>query len=58
MPTTLALGIIRTQLFSPDDLEKVKQIQARYKAAVLSAYAGTPAPAALRRSTGYLSRTS
>jgi hypothetical protein len=46
MPTTLALGIIRTQLFSPDDLEKVKQIQARYKAAVLSAYAGAPAPAA------------
>ncbi|WP_454857830.1 DUF1254 domain-containing protein [Rhizobium binxianense] len=45
MPTTLAIGIVRTQLFSPDDLEKVKEIQAGYKAALLSAYAGTPAPA-------------
>ncbi|KQW60534.1 MULTISPECIES: DUF1254 domain-containing protein [unclassified Ensifer] len=42
MPTTLAIGIIRTQLFSPDDLEKVKEIQAGYKAALLSAYAETP----------------
>ncbi len=46
MPTTLALGIIRTQLFSRDDLEKVKVIQAGYKVALLSAYAGTPASAA------------
>lgn len=46
MPTTLAIGIVRTQLFSPDDLERVKEIQAGYKAALLSAYAGTPASAA------------
>ncbi|WP_416797356.1 DUF1254 domain-containing protein [Ciceribacter azotifigens] len=46
MPTTLAIGIVRTQLFSPDDLERVKEIQAGYKAQLLSAYAGTPAPQA------------
>lgn len=46
MPTMLAIGIIRTQLLSPADLEKVKEIQAGYKAALLSTYAGTPAPAA------------
>jgi hypothetical protein len=46
MPTTLAMGLVRTQLFSPDDLEKVKEIQAGYKAVLLSAYAGPPAPAA------------
>ncbi|UTV41841.1 DUF1254 domain-containing protein (plasmid) [Ensifer adhaerens] len=46
MPTTLAMGIVRTQLFSPADLDKVKEIQAAYKAALLSAYAGMPAPAA------------
>lgn len=46
MPTTLAMGIVRTQLFSPADLDKVKEIQAGYKAALLSAYAGMPAPAA------------
>ncbi|MBP1843475.1 hypothetical protein J2046_001731 [Rhizobium petrolearium] len=46
MPTTLAMGIIRTQLFSPDDLERIKEVQAGYKAQPLSVYAGTPAPAA------------
>lgn len=46
MPTTLAIGIVRTQLFSPDDLDKVKEIQAGYKAAPLSTYVKTPAPAA------------
>lgn len=46
MPTTLAMGIVRTQLFSPADLDKVKEIQAAYKAALLSAYAGMPTPAA------------
>jgi hypothetical protein len=46
MPTALAIGLVRTQLFSPNDFEKVKEIQAGYKAALLSAYAGTPAPAA------------
>jgi len=44
MPTTLAIGIVRTQLFSPSDLDKVKEIQTGYKAALLSSYAGTPAP--------------
>ena len=44
MPTALAIGIVRTQLFSPADLDKVKEIQAGYKAALLSAYAGTVAP--------------
>lgn len=44
MPTTLALGIVRTQLFSPEDLDKVKEVQAGYKAQLLSAYAGTPVP--------------
>lgn len=45
MPSTLGLGLIRTQLFSPADLDKVKEIQSGYKAQLLSAYAGTPAPA-------------
>lgn len=44
MPTALAIGIVRTQLFSPDDLAKVKEIQSGYKAQLLSAYAGTPTP--------------
>jgi hypothetical protein len=35
----------RTQLFSPDDLENVKKIQAGYKAEPLSAFLGQPAPA-------------
>ncbi|MDN3712492.1 DUF1254 domain-containing protein [Paracoccus cavernae] len=46
MPTWLAMGIMRTQLFAPDDLDKVKEIQAKYKASPLSAWAGTPAPEA------------
>ncbi|GLU29747.1 DUF1254 domain-containing protein [Brucella sp. NBRC 12950] len=46
MPTTLAIGIVRTQLFSSADLDKVKDVQAGYKAALLSTYAGTPAPEA------------
>ncbi|MDE1995957.1 MAG: DUF1254 domain-containing protein [Rhizobiaceae bacterium] len=46
MPTTLAIGIVRTQLFSPADLDKVKTIQAGYKAAPLSTHVGTQAPAA------------
>lgn len=45
MPTMLAIGIVRTQLFSPADLDKVKAIQAGYKATPLSAYAGGQAPA-------------
>jgi hypothetical protein len=46
IPTELGMGIVRTQLFSPSDLDKVKEIQAGYKAQPLSAYAGTSAPAA------------
>ncbi|MBL0370915.1 DUF1254 domain-containing protein [Rhizobium sp. KVB221] len=46
MPTALAIGIVRTQLFSAADLDKVKAIQAGYKATPLSAYAGGQAPAA------------
>lgn len=46
MPTDLAMGIVRTQLFSPDDLGNVKEIQTGYKAKLLSTYAGTPAPSA------------
>ncbi len=46
LPTWLGLGVVRTQLFSPDDLEKVKEIQAGYKSQPLSTWAGTAAPAA------------
>ena len=38
--TELALAVFRTQLFSPDDLDKVKQVQAGYKAQPLSAFLG------------------
>ncbi|CAN7715369.1 DUF1254 domain-containing protein [Mesorhizobium amorphae] len=44
--TEFVLGIYRTQLFRPDDLDNVKKIQARYKAEPLSAFQGQPAPAA------------
>lgn len=44
--TQLALIVIRTQLFGPDDLDKVKMIQDGYKVHTLSAFTGTPAPAA------------
>lgn len=46
MPTWLNIGLVRTQLFSPDDLGKVKEIQALYKSQPLSAWAGTTKPAA------------
>jgi hypothetical protein len=42
--TELALAIYRTQLFNPGDLDKVKAIQAGYKAQPLSAFLGQPAP--------------
>jgi hypothetical protein len=42
--TELALAIYRTQLFNPDDLDKVKAIQAGYKVQPLSAFLGQPAP--------------
>jgi hypothetical protein len=44
--TDLVLGIYRTQLFNPGDIENVKKVQAGYKAQPLSAFLGTPAPAA------------
>lgn len=46
--TQLALGMFRTQLFNPKDIESVKKIQANYKAIPLSQFLGeaasTPAP--------------
>jgi hypothetical protein len=42
--TELVLAVYRTQLFSPDDLDKVKAIQAGYKVQPLSAFLGQPAP--------------
>jgi hypothetical protein len=44
--TEFALAVYRTQLFSPDDIDNVKKIQAGYKAEPLSAFLGQPAPAA------------
>ena len=44
--TELALGVYRTQLFDPDDLENVKRVQAGYKAQPLSAFLGRTAPPA------------
>ncbi len=40
------LLLYRTQLFGPSDLDNVKAIQAKYKIAPLSTYAGTSAPPA------------
>ncbi|HUO52047.1 MAG TPA: DUF1254 domain-containing protein [Gemmatimonadaceae bacterium] len=45
--STVAVGIIRTQLFGPADLDNVKKIQAKYTLQPLSAFAHTPAPAAV-----------
>jgi hypothetical protein len=44
--TELLFAIYRTQLFNPDDLDKVKQVQAGYQAQPLSAFLGQPAPEA------------
>lgn len=44
--TNLALILYRTQLFSPDDIDKVKRVQDGYKVHRLSTFAGTAAPAA------------
>lgn len=38
--TNLALGLFRTQLFSPDDITDVKKIQSGYKARTLSKWTG------------------
>lgn len=42
--TQLALAIYRTQLKGPDDMEKVKAIQAEYRIQPLSAFRAMPAP--------------
>ena len=42
--TPLVLAFYRTQLFSPDDLENVKKIQAGYQVRTLSQFSGTAAP--------------
>jgi hypothetical protein len=44
--TQLSLAGYRTQLFSPDDLDNVKKVQAGYKVQTLSAYLKQPATAA------------
>jgi hypothetical protein len=44
--TEFVFALYRTQLFSPDDLDNVKKVQAGYKAEPLSAFLGQPAPAA------------
>ena len=44
--TELAQIAYRTQLFSPDDLDDVRAVQAGYKVQPLSAFLGTPAPPA------------
>jgi hypothetical protein len=44
--TPLVLAFYRTQLFSPDDLENVKKIQAGYQVRTLSQFLGTAAPPA------------
>jgi hypothetical protein len=44
--TELGLAIYRTQLFSPDDLDNVKKVQAGYKAQPLSEFLGQATPKA------------
>ena len=46
--TEFVLGVYRTQLFNPADLDNVKRVQAGYKVQPLSAFLGQPAPAAAR----------
>jgi hypothetical protein len=50
--TDIAFVLYRTQLFSPDDIDNVKLVQAGYKVQPLSSFLGKPAPPQLRRSTG------
>ena len=42
--TNFGWALYRTQLFSPDDIENVKKVQAGYKVQTLSQYLGKPAP--------------
>ncbi len=44
--TEWVLAVYRTQLFNPDDLDKVKQIQSEYKLQPLSSFLDLPAPEA------------
>jgi hypothetical protein len=44
--TEFVFAVYRTQLFNPDDLDNVKNVQAGYKAQPLSAFLGTAAPQA------------
>jgi hypothetical protein len=44
--TEFALAGFRTQLFNPGDIDKVKKVQAGYKAQPLSQFLGQPAPPA------------
>jgi len=44
--TELALGVYRTQLFKPDDIDNVKKIQAGYKVQPLSEFLAGSAPKA------------
>jgi hypothetical protein len=44
LPTELGLTAARTQLFGPDDLDQVIEVQAGYTAQTLSHYLGEPAP--------------
>jgi hypothetical protein len=45
--TQFSLGLYRTQLFRPDDIDNVWRIQAAYQAEPLSAFLHRPAPPAL-----------
>ena len=42
--TEFVLGVYRTQLFNPEDLDNVKKVQAGYKVQPLSSFLGTSAP--------------
>ena len=44
--TQIALGLFRTQLYDPSDLENVKQIQQQYRVQPLSTFLGQPTPTA------------
>jgi hypothetical protein len=47
--TDVIFNATRTQLFDPDDLEKVKEIQGQYELQTLSAFLGETAPVASAR---------
>ena len=47
--TEFVFALYRTQLFDPSDIDKVKQVQAGYKAQTLSSFLGAPAPKAAPR---------